>query len=101
MNVTEAIMNKAIDKKFALLDEVASIDDKLKLLKKMPEKDVCPQGANLTVCPGNPCGVQLQTDPKNCGACGKACPTGAICKSGKCACADTGTPVTTSTPATW
>jgi hypothetical protein len=41
-------------------------------------------------CPDNracaPACVDLQTDPANCGGCGRACTAGAVCAAGRCAC---------------
>src|SRR6266446_5982250 len=36
-----------------------------------------------TAC-GDKC-IELDVDPKNCGACGKACAAGEMCSAGKCA----------------
>jgi hypothetical protein len=43
----------------------------------------CP--ADETLC-GDACGVNLQTDPLNCGTCGNACLMGASCQGGTCVC---------------
>jgi hypothetical protein len=37
--------------------------------------------------PADGCEVLLTTDPANCGACGRVCPSGGSCVSGACACA--------------
>jgi hypothetical protein len=40
----------------------------------------CPVGEATTAC------IQLQTDPRNCNACGNQCPPGQQCATGICAC---------------
>jgi len=43
-------------------------------------------GGGCEKCGGTDC-VALASDPKNCGACGSACPSGVACENGACVCA--------------
>src|SRR6202011_5326969 len=55
-------------------------------------RDAASDGDGAPACATTTCNgacVDTMNDPKNCGSCGTACPTGAPCQGGKCICPGT------------